>query len=452
MQQETFWVQKEKASYPILRGRQTADAAVIGGGLTGVTTALWLCRAGLRVTLLEAETLGSGASARCAGMLTLTGGMGFRNMARKWGNDRTHQYAATQLNAYITLRELARSEGMDPAWQDADAQLVASAPQEVEQLEREAEAMRDAGLAASFARSTQCPLPADAALTVQGMGAIDPARFLRRMVDKAVKKGLKIHEHSRVIALETNLASTERGSVQAPYIVVATGYPIVNVPGWYFLRLRQRQSWLVPLMKTARFDGMFFDFRERYAIRKARQGTLFTLNGGYAGNPGNSRVLEDMKEEWLPLMEVSMPETVYGGLDTVSGDGLPYIGPYSRKTPNLFVATGYNGRGILGSMVAAQSISARVMGLPSEEYDVYLASRDRLPVGRQTAEMAGIYAKDHLFHPSAPRCPHMGCKLRYDASSNLWVCPCHGSQFDNIGHLLNAPAVHDAVLNRRGGR
>ena len=58
MQQKTFWMHREQQEYPILRGRHSADAAVVGGGLTGLMTALWLSRAGLRVALVEAVRLG----------------------------------------------------------------------------------------------------------------------------------------------------------------------------------------------------------------------------------------------------------------------------------------------------------------------------------------------------------------------------------------------------------
>lgn len=66
--QQSFWMHREELEFPALRGRRTADAVVVGGGMTGLTTAFWLCRAGLRVILLEADKLLCGASSRCAGI------------------------------------------------------------------------------------------------------------------------------------------------------------------------------------------------------------------------------------------------------------------------------------------------------------------------------------------------------------------------------------------------
>ena len=85
MQQKTFWMHREQQEYPILRGRHSADAAVVGGGVTGLMTALWLSRAGLRVALVEAVRLGSGASGCCAGVVSLCGGLRYARVEKQLG-------------------------------------------------------------------------------------------------------------------------------------------------------------------------------------------------------------------------------------------------------------------------------------------------------------------------------------------------------------------------------
>ena len=98
MQQKPFWIQSEQPIFPMLRGRRNADAVVIGGGLSGLTTALWLCKSGLRVALLEARTLGSGASARCGGMVSLTGGLLYDRLEQKMGQAVVNAYAQTPVS------------------------------------------------------------------------------------------------------------------------------------------------------------------------------------------------------------------------------------------------------------------------------------------------------------------------------------------------------------------
>lgn len=451
MQQKTFWMHREQQEYPILRGRHSADAAVVGGGLTGLMTALWLSRAGLRVALVEAVRLGSGASGCCAGVASLCGGLRYARVEKQLGAGAAGAYAQTLSGAFRALRELAREQGPSSGWRDADVRLVTEKDGGMRLLEREAQAMMRAGVAATVGAPSLCPLPAAAALTVKDMGMLNPARFLRYLAAQAARNGVKIYESSRATSLETNMVHTERGSIQAPYIMIATGYPIVNTPGWYFLRMQQRQGWLMPLEATARFEGIYLDADGRYALRNLHNGALFQLNGGPVGARENRSALETFRRTYAPALGCGEPAGVYGGAECVTADGLPFIGPYSRKTPNLFVAGGYGGQGLIGAMLAAQIISARVLGLPGEGYDLYCGQRGGV-TPRFLLGLAGRYAGGLAARHWAPRCPHMGCRLVYDAQARIWECPCHGSRFDDIGRVLSGPAVHDAQVRRGNGR
>jgi len=135
-------------------------------------------------------------------------------------------------------------------------------------------------------------------------------------------------------------------------------------------------------------------------------------------------------------------------IECYTPDSLPYIGVYSSRTPNLFVATGYGGNGIAGSMVAAHTISALILGLPSEGYEIYAPKRG---VGDLLVplHLGGRYFRGMFGGSETPRCSHMGCRLVFNPTTRLWECPCHGSRFDDIGRVLNAPAVRAARLRGR---
>ncbi|MEG2208705.1 MAG: FAD-binding oxidoreductase, partial [Clostridia bacterium] len=420
MQQVSYWNPNEQSAYPMLRGRRNADAVVIGGGFSGLTTALWLCRSGLRVVLLEARTLGSGASSRCAGMVSLSNGLLYHRLEQKRGIGVLNAYVQTQQSALRALRELAQDQACE--WRDIDAHIVSAAQKDDGALEAEAAAMRRAGVAVGLESATQSPLPASQSIILRDMATLHPAKHLRRMAREGEKLGLKIFEHSRVTALETNLAYTERGSVLAPYLVIATGYPVINTPGWYFLRLVQRQSSLFPLEEAA-FEGMYFDAHGQYGLRKLREGALFQLNGGRVGEHARELPTERFAARYAPFLGGTLPTNAYDGIETYSPDGLPYIGAYSKKTPNLFVAAGYAGRGLLGSMMAAQAISAKILGLHDEGYAIYAGARHGMGAEdcKAIVGTASRYVKG-LWRVRAPRCPHMGCKLVYHPQTRLWEC------------------------------
>ena len=120
MAEEMYWQQGDTRAYPALRGRRTADAVIIGGGLTGLTVALWLCRAGLRVILLEARTLGSGSSACCLGRVSLLGGTSLARLEKRFGQEGASACVSARQNALYALREMSREDGASFGWHTLD--------------------------------------------------------------------------------------------------------------------------------------------------------------------------------------------------------------------------------------------------------------------------------------------------------------------------------------------
>ena len=447
MPEETYWQQADQHAYPSLRGRRTADAVVIGGGLTGLTIALWLCRAGLRVILLEANTLGSGSTACCLGRVSLLGGVSLARLEKSFGQEWAGAYGNFQQNAFHTLQELSREKTASWDWRTLDDRLLGG-----EHPSAEMDAFRKAGISVELETSFSSRFAEKECLLLRNMAALHPLRYLRFLAKQGEEHGLYIFEHSRVVALETNLASTERGSVQAPYIVVATGYPIVNTPGWYFLRTIQRKGCLIPLEGAMSHEGMLADPNGRFALRPVRNGALAQLTLRRVGESSRQPPLEQFRQQAAPYLEAQPSGRMFVGTEVYSADGLPYIGPYGRRTPNLFVTAAYGGQGILGSITAAQVISARILGLRCEG-DFIFSGQRRASASRlselKTGFSIGVRYAGGLFHTHAPRCPHMGCRMKFDPATRLWECPCHGSRFDGIGHWRNGPAVHDATIRRK---
>ena len=311
MSEETYWQQGDQRAYSPLRGRRTADAVVVGGGLTGLTVALWLCRAGLRVVLLEANTLGSGSTACCLGRVSLLSGVSLSRLEKRFGQEWASAYGSFQQNAFHTLQELSREKAVSWDWQTLDDRLLAG-----EHPGAEKDAFRKAGISVEIETSFSSRFAEKECLLLRNMAALHPLRYLRFLARQGEKHGLCIFEHSRVVALETNLASTERGSVQAPYIVVATGYPIVNTPGWYFLRTIQRNGCLIPLEGALSHEGMLADSDGCFALRPVRNGALVQLTLQRVGEFSRQPPLEHrLVPDRLPLSRIQRIDAFEQPLD-----------------------------------------------------------------------------------------------------------------------------------------
>ena len=123
-------------------------------------------------------------------------------------------------------------------------------------------------------------------------------------------------------------------------------------------------------------------------------------------------------------------------------DGVPYIGPYSKRTRGLYVATGFNKWGMTSSMAAAEVLTDLVLDRKNPCTELFSPSRTML---RPQLAVNALESSLGLLTPTVPRCPHMGCALKYNAAEHSWDCPCHGSRFGEDGTLIDNPATDDRL-------
>lgn len=129
--------------------------------------------------------------------------------------------------------------------------------------------------------------------------------------------------------------------------------------------------------------------------------------------------------------------------DCMTLDDVPYIGQYSKSTPEIYVASGFNKWGMTNAMVAAD-ILCRLVGDESSPYeDVFSPSRS---IFRPQLAVNAFEAITNLLTPTMPRCPHLGCALKYNKVEHSWDCPGHGSRFAEDGSLIDNPATADKKL------
>ena len=126
--------------------------------------------------------------------------------------------------------------------------------------------------------------------------------------------------------------------------------------------------------------------------------------------------------------------------DCMTLDGIPYIGRYSGRTEDIYVAAGFNKWGMTSSMTAAMILSDMVLGRENRYAGIFSPSRTIL---RRQLAVNDFEAVVNLLTPTSKRCPHMGCALKWNRAEHTWDCPCHGSRFDRDGSLIDNPATGD---------
>ena len=406
------------------------DVLIIGGGIAGVLCAYMLAQAGVDYALVEAETICGGITANTTAKLTAQHGLIYGDLLRKFGTEQAQAYLGANQAALDKYRALCG--GIDCDFEEKDAYVYTlSKP---DKIETEAAALQKLGVDAEVATSLPLPLTIASAVKFPRQAQFHPLKFAA-----AIAKGLRIYEHTPVRELIGTTAVTPNGRINAGSIVAATHFPFLNKHGNYFLKLYQHRSYVMALKHAPDVGGMYVDEAEKGMSFRNYAGMLFVGGGGHrTGKQGGGW------DELQSFARRNYPDAVemrrWATQDCMTLDGVPYIGRYSGRTRDLYVATGFNKWGMTTSMAAAMLLSDMVQGRAPAWADVFSPSRSIL---RPQLAVNAFEATVNLLTPTPKRCPHMGCALKWNRQEHTWDCPCHGSRFTEGGRLLDNPAAGD---------
>ncbi len=488
---ESLWVQEQyryeeqdansKVVRPPLQGDLSIEVAVIGAGLAGVLTAYLLQQRGISVAVIECKEAGSGITKNTTAKISSQHGLIYRKLLMYKGEERAWEYATANQKAIEMYEEIIQQLEISCDYQIMP-NYVYTLDNEL-RIKQELEAARKLGLPVAFTRETTLPFQVKAAIRFDRQAQFHPLKFL-----DAVAKRLTIYEQTRVTEVRSNgEIITDKGKIKAKSVVIATHYPFINVPGYYFFKMHQERQYVTALEGEdidgkARLDGMYLDADpDGFSFRKYKDylilGSGNHRTGKYKPLDAYAKI-EEAARQWYPNAHIKY---TWSNQDCMTPDSIPYIGRYSVNTPNIYVATGFNKWGMTSSMVSAMIISDMISGKVNEYHKVFnprrlmlsgsrvflkdaaiitislLSEYLRIPhdnikdievgkagVVKNDGQRIGVYREsEDKYYFVATKCPHLGCSLEWNQNELTWDCPCHGSRFDFRGNLISNPAMRD---------
>lgn len=422
----------ELKKFPTLDRNTETDVLIIGGGMAGILTAYMLKEAGVECILVEADRICCGTTGNTTAKLTFAHGLIYDKLIRTRGLRAARLYLDMQKKALNTYAALCEKIPCDYEKRTSYVYSLSSG----KRVAREVEALWRLGVSADFVNTPELPFATAGAVAVEDQAQFNPLKFV-----KGISEGLPIYENTRVREFMQGEVLTDRGRIKYKRAVVATHFPILNKHGSYFLKMYQHRSYVIALKCAPAIDGMYVD-ESHSGLSFRSSGELLLLGGGghRTGKQGGCwQELEAFASEHYEGAEVVAR---WAAQDCITLDGMPYIGRYSKRTEGLFVATGFNKWGMSSSMAAAMLLRDLIKGRGSRYSELISPSRSIL---HPQLALNGAEALVNLLTPTAPRCPHLGCALKYNAAEHTWDCPCHGSRFSEHGELLDGPANGDRV-------
>ena len=481
-------------TFPKLQGNISVDVLVVGAGVTGITVAYLLKKAGSTVALIERERVSSIDTGHTTAHLTYVTDVGLHQLVHNFGRD--HAQAAWDAGAAAIneIERIVEEERIECEFARVPAYLHARtgrfSKKEASSLKKEADFAAKLGFDAAYLNSAPYfNLPA---VRFANQAKFHPRKYLRSLVAKIPGSGSHVLEKSAASEFDATKrrVKVNRKWISFDRVVMATNNPLVGLASIVGATLLQTKlSLYTSYALGARVpsktipEALFWDTREPYDYLRTdrRRGFDYIVYGGEDHKTGQKKKTQQAYVRLWRRLKKIIPEAQvdhrWSGQIISTPDGLPYIGENAERQ---FVATGYCGNGITFGTVAAMMARDWTAGRKNpwtklfavdrkkikgaawnylrenKDYPYYMIKdrlagpeadsvRDLRPgdgmiIGRRGKKVAAFRDPNGNIHRLSPVCTHLGCLVRWNPSESTWDCPCHGSRFKPTGEVIAGPA------------
>ncbi|MNJ36873.1 Gamma-glutamylputrescine oxidoreductase [compost metagenome] len=475
------------------------DIAIVGAGITGITTAYLLTKAGFKVTVLEAAKVLDGTTGFTTAKITSQHGPIYNKLLEHFGDVAAELYYHANEEALRFIQTTVEEHQIDCQLTVEDAYLYADSEEQAEQLRKEWEAYEQLKIPGEWCDSLPIPLKAYGAIRLPNQAQFHPLHYLRALIDYITAQGGMVYENTTLEDAADNTGdgrrrlTTESGqTITCKYAISASHFPFFDGGGFYFTRLHAERSYVVAIEPEIPLEqGMYINCGEpKRSLRSAQlNGEQVILVGGESHKTGKGectfRHYEELEKFGGQLFGAKRIPYRWSTQDLITVDEVPYIGTITSDVDNVFVATGFAKWGMTNGTVAALMFRDLIMGHNNKYTELYKPSRFKANPGIknftvQNADVAKewISGKVEMIHRTANElqadegsvvrhsgkraggykdidgrlfivdttCTHLGCEVEWNEAERSWDCPCHGSRFNYKGEVLEGPATVNLKL------
>jgi glycine/D-amino acid oxidase-like deaminating enzyme/nitrite reductase/ring-hydroxylating ferredoxin subunit len=470
------------------------DVAIVGAGITGLTAAYLLKRAGKKVAVIDRDRIGGIDTGHTTAHLTCVTDRDLTNLVDDFGRDHAQAVWDAGLAAIAEIDTIIDKESINCHWEWVPgfkfAGLEGDAQRDSDRLRNEAALATELGFEVRFVDAV--PFFERPGIEVAGQARFHPRKYLAALAALVDGDGSHIHEHTESDEIVDDPLSIKAGghTISCDYVIIATHTPLIGKTNIVSATVFQSKLFLyssyviggrVPPGTIP--DALFWDTADPYHyLRLDRQKDYdFLIFGGEDHKTGQAAdtascyaALERTIQQFIPNINITHH---WSGQVIETADGLPFIG---ETSPRQFAATGYAGNGMTFGTVAAMMARDAVLGRRNPWDHLFDPRRKKILAGawdyvKENVDYPYYLIKDRISDPDgkslrelrrgqgkileikgkrvaawrsrggtvtmlSPVCTHMGCEVDWNEAESTWDCPCHGSRFKPTGAVLSGPA------------
>lgn len=480
MKNNSIWSEyHEKKNRKSLNEDLEIDVLIIGGGLTGISTAYNLINSNLKVVLVERNKIGLGVTSKSTAKITYLQENIYSKLKIYHNEETSKKYLESQIDAINILTNIIKKNNIECDLEESNSYLFTNKNNKVKKIKTEQHLLNKFGIKTKIEK-----LPdgtgSKYAFKVNNTYVFNPIKYLNSLANIIENNNINIYENTKIekIIKKDNyyLCKTNKNTIKTKYFVLASHYPYFLFPFFMPIKTKLEKSYIkaYQIKESLKFNAINIEKPTesiRYYTNKEKTYKIVLTESH------NICIKNNEKENFNKLKKINNEplEYYWSNIDIVTNDYLPFIGELDN---NLLIGTGYNTWGMTNSCIAGKIISDIILNRNNKyiklfnpkrninlgkiisfpiivSSNVYSFIKTKIKLNKswyrknirfetKNGKKVGIYTdknkKEHIVYTI---CPHLKCNLIFNEIELTWDCPCHGSRFDIDGKCIEGPSNYN---------
>lgn len=480
MENKSIWSKEISDKYKSLDKDIHVDVLIIGGGITGISTAYHLLDSNLSVCVIEKNKIAAGVSSRTTGKLTYLQDLMYSKIEDKYNFDVSYKYYNSQIEAIKLVEGIIKNNDIECNYNRAKSYLFASNKEDIDKIKYEKDLLLKMGVKVGDVKKLPINIHNYYGISVNNTAYFHPVKYINSLANICYEKGTQIYEDTNIIKLEEinddYICYTEKNKIFAKKVICACHYPFFILPYFFPTKAHLERSYISAskVLENKNVSGINTSKNTisfRYHSNDIDNYLIYLRNSHNLAFKYN--VKDNFNDLYKDLEKLGIKaDYLWTNEDIITNDYLPYIGEIKK---DLYIATGYNTWGMTNGSLAGKILSDKILDKNNEYSSLFNPRRDIFFINvlynlfssakpfieNKLVKNKDFYSKNVIFtkrkghnigiyidefnkeHIVYNRCPHVKCSLIFNEIEKTWDCPCHSSRFDIDGNCIKGPAKYN---------